>query len=43
MVCGNGSVATLHPAELFGEDWMQDGDVAAPLAPILPAVDEPEA
>jgi hypothetical protein len=22
MVCGIGSVATLHPAELFGEDWM---------------------
>lgn len=22
MVCGNGSVATLHPAELFGKDWM---------------------
>lgn len=21
MVCGNGSVATLHPAELFGSDW----------------------
>ena len=22
MVCGNGSVATLHPAELFGSDWL---------------------
>ena len=22
MVCGNGSVATPHPAELFGEDWL---------------------
>lgn len=21
MVCGNGSVATLHPAELFGSGW----------------------
>ncbi|MGI9154695.1 MAG: DUF3079 domain-containing protein [Rubrivivax sp.] len=21
MVCGNGSVATLHPAELFGNAW----------------------
>lgn len=21
MICGNGSVATLHPAELFGSDW----------------------
>lgn len=25
MVCGNGSVATLHPAERFGEDWMDWG------------------
>lgn len=21
MACGNGSVRTQHPAELFGEDW----------------------
>ncbi len=21
MVCGNGSVRTLHPVELFGDDW----------------------
>ena len=26
MVCGNGSVATLHPVELFGEDWMSFGE-----------------
>lgn len=25
MICGNGSVATLHPSELFGDDWMQWG------------------
>lgn len=25
MQCGNGSVATLHPSELFGEDWMDWG------------------
>jgi hypothetical protein len=24
-MCGNGSVATLHPSELFGEDWMNWG------------------
>jgi hypothetical protein len=24
-MCGNGSVATMHPAELFGEDWMEWG------------------
>lgn len=23
MMCGNGSVRTPHPSELFGEDWMQ--------------------
>jgi hypothetical protein len=22
LMCGNGSVATPHPCELFGEDWM---------------------
>lgn len=25
MACGNGSVRTPHPAELFGEDWMDWG------------------
>lgn len=25
MACGNGSVRTLHPAELFGDDWMSFG------------------
>lgn len=25
MQCGNGSVATLHPSELFGDDWMDWG------------------
>ena len=25
LMCGNGSVATLHPSELFGEDWMNWG------------------
>lgn len=24
--CGNGSDRTLHPMELFGEDWLLDGD-----------------
>ncbi|KQV89090.1 DUF3079 domain-containing protein [Pelomonas sp. Root1237] len=23
--CGNGSVATPHPSELFGDDWMSWG------------------
>lgn len=25
MQCGNGSVATPHPSELFGDDWMDWG------------------
>ena len=25
LMCGNGSVATMHPSELFGEDWMEWG------------------
>lgn len=44
MVCGNGSVATLHPAELFGEDWMrwgQDSDAADLPLPAPPAGDNP--
>lgn len=30
--CGNGSVATPHPSELFGEDWMSWGLDATPAA-----------
>lgn len=47
LLCGNGTVATLHPAELFGDDWMTWGldarteseaapDPAAPPAPPAP-------
>jgi len=25
MMCGNGSERTQHPAELFGDDWMEFG------------------
>ncbi len=42
MVCGNGSVATPHPAELFGEDWMTwtgTGEEPAPLPAEPPADD----
>ena len=36
MACGNGSVATLHPSELFGEDWERWGtDLAPPANPGL--------
>jgi hypothetical protein len=31
MACGNGSVRTQHPVELFGEDWAEWGlDATAP-------------
>ena len=23
LACGNGTIRTLHPAELFGEDWLE--------------------
>ncbi len=23
LVCGNGTIRTMHPAELFGEDWVE--------------------
>ncbi|WP_298231434.1 DUF3079 domain-containing protein [uncultured Azohydromonas sp.] len=32
MACGNGSVRTQHPAELFGEDWAEWG-LDAPAEP----------
>lgn len=32
MQCGNGSLATPHPSELFGEDWMRWG-LDAPAVP----------
>ena len=25
LMCGNGSLATPHPSELFGEDWLEWG------------------
>lgn len=42
MKCGNGSVATLHPSELFGDDWLSWGlDAAAAADPGAPAGPEP--
>jgi hypothetical protein len=29
MLCGNGTIATPHPSELFGDDWMDWGLDAA--------------
>ena len=32
LMCGNGTVATLHPSELFGDDWLDWGLDAAKAA-----------
>jgi len=37
LACGNGSERTQHPAELFGEDWLEWG----PQAPGAPVPAEP--
>ena len=29
MQCGNGSLATPHPSELFGKDWLSWGTAAS--------------
>lgn len=26
LICGNGSGRTMHPMELWGDDWYKDGD-----------------
>jgi len=36
LACGNGSERTPHPAELFGEDWM-DWGLDSPAASAEPA------
>jgi hypothetical protein len=48
LMCGNGTVATLHPSELFGEDWMSwglDADKARAeaAASASPSIDAPPA
>ena len=32
LACGNGTIRTLHPAELFGADWVEWFDRAKPAA-----------
>lgn len=40
MACGNGSVRTPHPAELFGDDWRSWGlDAKEEPEPCAPAAD----
>ena len=47
LMCGNGTVATPHPSELFGDDWMAWGldvkQAAAQDASAAPAVAGPAA
>ena len=31
LMCGNGTLATPHPSELFGEDWMSWGLDSTPV------------
>jgi hypothetical protein len=42
MMCGNGSVRTPHPSELFGEDWAQ-WECGAPAQDAQGAQHSPEA
>jgi hypothetical protein len=40
-MCGIGSVATLHPSELFGDDWMSWGlDAPKPDPSAMPEAPE---
>lgn len=40
--CGNGSVRTPHPAELFGDDWRDwEPPSAAPADPSTPVTPQP--
>jgi len=33
LACGNGSERTMHPAELFGEDWCAPGEWGIEMSP----------
>jgi hypothetical protein len=39
MACGNGSVRTAHPIELFGDDWDQWPGAGKPPADAAPGAD----
>ncbi len=32
LACGNGTIRTPHPVELFGDDWLDDERTPAPAA-----------
>lgn len=37
LACGNGTIRTPHPAELFGDDWLEWAERRSPGAPPDPA------
>jgi Protein of unknown function (DUF3079) len=38
--CGNGTVRTMHPLELFGEDWVEwSGSAGRTAATVVPTTD----
>lgn len=40
LACGNGTIRTMHPVELFGQDWLEWADRRAPRGgPDQPKVD----
>lgn len=36
MICGNGSVRTPHPVEMFGQDWQEWADGVPPAEAAAP-------
>lgn len=36
--CGNGSIRTPHPVELFGDDWWEWSNEQASLQPQIPII-----
>jgi hypothetical protein len=36
LACGNGTIRTQHPAELFGADWLEWADHSSVLPPVEP-------
>lgn len=39
LACGNGTIRTMHPAELFGEDWLEWEDQRSSQDQIIRPVD----
>ncbi len=36
LACGNGTIRTPHPIELFGEDWLEWSEGRKPRQPLTP-------